>query len=87
MFAFLKRMVGQDPDAEETQRKFESSLSRLGNHSEGLKGVADALNAVIQDVERKNEAIALSRTVSGMSGEHRVSLPSNPELEDASHEH
>ncbi len=79
LVAFFKRLVGQDAEATETQRKFTTSLNAMNSRREGLEVAGATIAAIIKDVDRKKAEIALSKTISGISGEHRLSLSAKPE--------
>lgn len=81
--AFFKRLVGQDADATETQRKFETGLDAMTSRKQGLELAGATIEAIIRDVDRKKEEISLSKTtMTNFSGGSRHSLPSEPESID-----
>ena len=81
MLVFLKKLLGQDEEALKTQARFNDSLTRAADHKKKLNDAGVAIEAIIRDVDRKKDEIALSRAASGISGEHMLSSipPVNPE--------
>ena len=71
--SFLKRLVGRDEESIAAQRRFDASLSHAAAHERRLNDAGVAIEAIIRDVDRQKEAIAMSPSTSG-----RRALPSLP---------
>jgi hypothetical protein len=72
---FLKRLVGQDQEAIDTERRFKARLQDVDDRTSELAAASKAIEAILCSVETKSENIAISVASSGVSGEHRITLP------------